>query len=97
MVSATPGDGRAFVAFLAPATNGGAPITSYEYSVNNGASWETRTPAGTSSPLSIGGLVNGVTYTIRLRAVNAVGSGGVSEAATVTPRTLPGAPALPLM
>lgn len=97
MVSATPGDGRAFVAFLAPATNGGAPITSYEYSVNNGASWETRTPAGTSSPLSIGGLVNGVTYTIRLRAVNAVGSGAVSEAATVTPRTLPGAPALPLM
>lgn len=85
------------MAFLAPATNGGAPITSYEYSVNNGASWETRTPAGTSSPLSIGGLVNGVTYTIRLRAVNAVGSGAVSEAATVTPRTLPGAPALPLM
>ena len=88
----TAGDRTASVAFVAPASDGGAPVTNYEVSTDNGTTWTARTPASVDSPLIIAGLTNAVTYQLRLRAVNTAGPGTPSTAITVTPRGVPGAP-----
>jgi uncharacterized repeat protein (TIGR01451 family) len=76
----TAGDQTLTVAFTAPASNGGATITNYEYSLNGGSTWTPRDPASTSSPLELTGLTNGVTRQVALRAVNSVGAGPQSNA-----------------
>ncbi|MEY4009838.1 MAG: hypothetical protein RLZZ93_530, partial [Actinomycetota bacterium] len=73
---------------------GGAPITNYEYSVDNGTTWTVRTPASSASPLVIAGLTNGTAYTVRVRAVNSQGAGSASTSAQGTPATVPGAPVI---
>lgn len=65
-------------------TDGGAPITNYQYQLNNG-SWTTRSPASVDSPILITGVKNGITYTVRVRAVNAAGSGSTSNMVTIAP------------
>jgi hypothetical protein len=82
-LSATAGDGEASISFTA-GSDGGSGITNYEYSTN-GSSWTALSPADVTSPVTIVGLTNGVTYTIYLRAVNAVGSGASSSGVSVTP------------
>ena len=73
--------------------DGGAPISTFEYSLDGGA-W---TSAATSSePVTITGLTTGRTYAVRFRAVNAVGTGDASASVDVTPRTTPGAPQSPV-
>jgi titin len=89
-LSATAGNASVSIAFTPPSSTGGAAITNYEYSINNGA-WTARSPAATTSPLSLTGLVNGTTYSIKLRAVNAAGGGTESVAVSVTPG-VPGQP-----
>ena len=84
-LTATPGDGQATIAFTAPASDGGAAITNYEYSTDNGAPWTARSPAATTSPITITGLTNGTAYPVKLRAVNSVGAGAASAAVNVTP------------
>lgn len=89
----TPGAGRLTVSFAVPSSDGGEPITDYEYSRNSG-SW---TSAGTtSSPFTITGLADGTTHSIRLRARNVVGAGtasaavsGTTVAATTTTTAVP--------
>jgi uncharacterized repeat protein (TIGR01451 family) len=80
ITSVTAGDQQISVSFTAPVGDGGAPISNYEYSTDNGTSWTARTPASTGSPLVIAGLVSGATYSVRLRAVNAAGAGPASAA-----------------
>ena len=93
----TPGNAQLSVAFTAPTSTGGADITDYEYSTDNGTSYKAA--GSTTSPLTLttvsgssAALVNGTTYTILLRAVNAAGSGTASSSGTGTPRTTPSAP-----
>ncbi|CAB4345954.1 unannotated protein [freshwater metagenome] len=81
---ATAGNASASIAFT-PGADGGAAITNYEYSVDNGTTWTTRSPASVGSPVSISGLTNGTTYQIKLRAINSVGPGAASSAVSVTP------------
>jgi titin len=59
--------------------NGGSPITGYavEYSVNGGAAW-TRISTGTSNSMTVTGLGNGLTYVLRVAAVNELGVGAFS-------------------
>ena len=64
----------ATVTFAAPIT-GGRVITSYQYSLNNGATWVTRSAGTTASPLVISGLVTKSFYTVLVRAVSSAGSG----------------------
>jgi hypothetical protein len=64
-------------------TDGGAPITAYEYSLDNGLTFQNGNT--TSSPLRITGLTNGDSYTVILRAINRVGSGPNSSPVTATP------------
>lgn len=93
IVSVTPGNNRLTVEVTSGAT-GGASITNYEYSTDNGISWTTRTPASAASPIVIGGLTNGTSYQVRARAVNSQGSGTQSAATSGRPATTPGAPVI---
>jgi titin len=77
-------------------------ISTYQYSTDNGATWKNRSPNSTSSPLVItqtsaagtAPLVNGTTYTVRIRAVNAIGAGTASGPVTGTPGAVPSAPVI---
>jgi len=83
------------VEFSAPSSNGGAALTTYQYSLNSGLTWVTRSDAQTtSSPLRISGLVNGSSYQIALRAINAQGSGIGSTVVTAIPAGVPTAPSI---
>jgi alpha-tubulin suppressor-like RCC1 family protein len=77
----TAGDTQLSVAFSV--SDGGSAITKIEYRLGEGA-WQD---AGvTASPVVITGLDNGVLYSVRLRAVNGVGTGLASDAATGAPQ-----------
>jgi titin len=96
-VSAVAGNAQAVVSWVAPASNGGATITDYvvEYSSNGGTSW-TMFADGTSTTnsVTVTGLVNGTPYLFRVAAINVAGTGSYGQASTtVTPRTVPSAPA----
>ncbi len=89
--------GQATVTFTAPAANGGPAITSFEIvatPTSGTAPVVTRTGLGrTATTGTVTNLVNGVTYTLQVRAVNVFGQGALSApSAPVTPTGLPGAP-----
>lgn len=88
------GSDRALTVSFSTPNNGGSPITNYEYSVNGGSSWSTRSPGSTASPLTVTGLTNGTSYSVQVRAVNGVGSGTSSATVVGTPLTTPSAPAI---
>lgn len=75
-ITATAGDGSATVAFTAPSNNGGSPITGYEVIASPGSIVVT----GTSSPITVTGLTNGVSYTFTVIAVNGVSKSAASVA-----------------
>ena len=87
----TRGDKSLSVSFT-PGANNGAAISNYEYSIDNGATWKEVSPSVVSGPIAIGGLTNGTYYSVKLRAVNIMGSGASSEAATGRPAIAPAAP-----
>ena len=89
-LSATPGDTTASIAFTA-GSDGGASITKYQYTTNDGTNWYDAA-AGTTSPINITGLTNDTNYSIKIRAYNSAGGGTASSAVSVTPRTTPSAP-----
>lgn len=77
-VTAAAGNGSATVSFNAPASDGGAPVTSYTVAASPGG----LTATGTSSPITITGLTNGTTYTFTVDATNSVGTGPASNPST---------------
>ena len=85
---------QSVVTFTAPASNGGAPISSYTVSASDttNPSNPVVTQNGAASPITITGLTNGDTYSITVAANNVSGTGPSSGAATATPATVPGAP-----
>ena len=83
-LTATPENGQAQISFTAGA-DGGAAITNYEYSINNGINWVALNPADATSPITIPGLANGTQYSIQIRAVNSVGAGAASNSISVIP------------
>src|SRR5439155_14344736 len=81
-VSAGAGDGQATVSFDAPASNGGAQVTSYTVTLSPGG----LTAAGAGSPITVTGLANGTTYVFTVTATNSAGTGPTSAASNpVTP------------
>ncbi|GAA2445206.1 fibronectin type III domain-containing protein [Agromyces soli] len=81
--SITPGNRTLTVAFTPPADDGGSPISGYEYSIDGGKTW---IPAkGTTSPIVIEGLGNGVPRSVSVRAVTDAGPGEASPVQTATP------------
>jgi hypothetical protein len=87
-LSAVGGDQAMYVLFT-QASDGGSPITNYEYAIDDG-SFVTCDPPQTFSPVEITTLdgttrlTNSTSYYVTLRAVNAVGSSIASGAAIVT-------------
>ncbi len=69
-----------------PSDNGGSPIIRYEYRhAATGEAWSEWGSVGAgSSGVTVGGLINGREYAFEVRAVNALGKGGV-ETAMATP------------
>lgn len=80
--TATAGNGSASIGFTAPASNGGSVITGYTATCT-GAS--TVIGTGAASPVNVGGLTNGTSYSCTVTATNSVGTSGASAAVTVTP------------
>ncbi|WP_146120031.1 fibronectin type III domain-containing protein [Leucobacter massiliensis] len=84
----TPGD--TIVAVSASfASDGGAPLTRVEYSLDGGTSWIDT--GSLSGGFLLGGRENGAPVEVLLRGVNAIGAGDAATG-TATPLTVPGAP-----
>lgn len=79
-VSAAPGPEQLTVSFTPPASNGGTAIVSYT------AACGSRTASGSSSPIAVTGLADGVPVSCTVSATNAVGNGPASApSASVAP------------
>ena len=98
-LTATPSDEEVALVWSAPADDGGAAVTSYEYRYARGGSVPGGTPwqsAGLNLERTVTGLTNGQQYAFEVRARNRVGA-GPARAATATPvgsaSNTPGAPA----
>jgi hypothetical protein len=84
---------QAALTFTAGAT-GGKAITNYKYSID-GTNYTALSPAQNTSPLTIGGLTAGTTYTFRIKAVNANGdSVATSASSSAKVFTVPEAPTI---
>jgi len=80
-VAAVPGNSQATVSFTAPANDGGADITLFTVTSNDGI-----IATGTSSPIIVTGLTNETAYTFTVTASNIRGTGTASLASnSVTP------------
>jgi len=88
--NATAGNAQVALTWTAPANNGGEAITNYQVSRDNWVTWVA--VSATSTAHTFTGLINGVTYTFRIRAVNAAGNGAeaIVTATPVTPSEPPG-------
>jgi titin len=77
-LSSVGGNEAAYILFTQIGT-----VTNYEYSIDNGVTFLPFNPPQTYSPVMITGLINGTTYTVKLKAVNS--DGGISsESASVS-------------
>jgi hypothetical protein len=92
ITSVSAGNASVTVAFTAPGYTGGAAISGYDINAyRNGILVSTGSNcASNATTCTITGLTNGHTYTIKMAAVNAAGSGAESAASgNVTPYTRP--------
>ena len=77
------GNGEVVLSWDAPASDGGAAITDYEYRINRSGPW---IPIGsTDTTYTVTGLDNGTEYTFQVRAVNAAGRSASTNRAEATP------------
>jgi hypothetical protein len=75
----------ASITFTSPTCNGGNAITSYTATSCPGSI----TGTGSSSPISVSGLTGGTSYTFKVKATNAIGTGPCSSASNSVTAVLP--------
>jgi hypothetical protein len=96
-LSATPLGLSIRLSWTAPTQNGGSAITDYvaQFSADSGATWSTFSDSiSTSTTTTVTGLTNGLTYQLRVSAVNSVGTSAYSSVVIAVPwaASLPSAP-----
>ena len=96
-LSATPLGLSIRLSWTAPTQNGGSAITDYvvQFSTDSGATWSTFSDSvSTSTTTTVTGLTNGLTYQLRVSAVNSVGTSAYSSVVIAVPwaASLPSAP-----
>jgi hypothetical protein len=91
--SAVSGNTTIDITYTAPTNSGGNAIASYEYSTNGGSSY-TNIGITQNNTYQITGLANGTTYTVSVRAINAIGNSLASNSIQTIPFTVPTAPIL---
>jgi subtilase family serine protease len=69
----------------APSSNGGRPITSYQYSINGGARWTSLVK--TSKSINVTKLKKNTSYIVEVRAINAIGPSSASAKKKVVTRS----------
>ena len=81
--TATAGAGSGKLTLAATLTGGAGALTKWEYTKDDGANW-TDITTDTDNSLShvVTGLIDGTSYTFKVRATNATGTGPVSDAST---------------
>ncbi len=94
ITSITPSNETLTVNFTAPSYTVDNTIINYQYSLDGSTTWESLDPADTTSPISITGLANGVSYSVTIRAVAPNAFGETSNAVEAIPATVPSAPSI---
>jgi uncharacterized repeat protein (TIGR02543 family) len=84
IVSAQPGNGSASIAFTA-GDDGGSPISTFTASCTPVAGGATLTGTGSSSPILVSGLGNGINYTCSVTSTSTIGTSVASGTVAVTP------------
>ncbi len=84
--SASASAGQVALTWLTPLTNSGTAITDYdvEYRKSGESAWTSWTHTGTDRSATVTGLDAGTEYEFQVRAVNSIGDGSWSLAATAT-------------
>ena len=77
------GNGEVVLTWDAPASDGGAAITDYEYRINRRNPWISI--GSTNTTHTVTGLDNGTEYVFEVRAVNRIGKSGASNPAESMP------------
>ena len=99
-LTATPGNTQVALTWTAPASDGGAAITKYQYRVSDdgGSTWspdwtdvpdgsDTGTDQADERSVTITSLANGTLHTFEVRAVNSEGDGAAAQT-TATPTAI---------
>ena len=82
-LTAVGGNGQVVLSWDAPASDGGAAITDYEYRINGRNPWISI--GSTLTTHTVTGLDNGAAYTFEVRAVNRIGTGRIPNQTEATP------------
>ena len=82
-LAAAGGDSEVVLTWDAPARDGGAAITDYEYRIDRRNPWIST--GSTNTTHTVTGLANGTEYTFEVRAVNAAGKSFSSSRVEATP------------
>ena len=82
-LTAAGGNGEVVLTWEAPASDGGAAITDYEYRIDRRNPWISI--GSTNITHTVTGLVNGTEYVFEVRAVNRIGKSFSSSRAEATP------------
>ena len=97
-LSASGGDQSIVLTWTASASTGGPPIITYQYTTDNGVTFKTFVPTGTTVTITTQSnnttLVNGTPYSIAIRVFNSFYASPLSNYSTTTPATSPSAPTL---
>ena len=104
----TPGDGQVTLTWAAPASNGGAAISKYQYRAKetDASVWtpdwmdvpdgsDPGSSAADETRVTVSGLTNGTQYRFEVRAVNSIGEGTAAsrnETPVAAPARVPGQP-----
>jgi predicted RNA-binding protein with TRAM domain len=98
LLQATEGDEQILLTWSVPSDTGGVAITDYlvEYQTNDGTGWQTFSDGvSASTGATITGLVNGVSYDLRVTPRTSLGDGTADTVRSFVPYGLPAAPSAP--